>query len=598
MNREARLLTIKELHQAVESNAYPQEGDIRPLIGVSSNQKEGLSCINNTYIQAVIDAGGAPVLVPVTTNLDALTAIVSQLDGLLLTGGGDINPLLWDEEPVPELQEGDPIRDSYDFILLKLATDRCMPVFGICRGHQLINVAFGGTLYQDIHTQHTEKTLKHSQQHDKAFASHSVRVEPNSILGILTDNQDKLKVNSLHHQAVKEVAPGFKANATAPDGINEGMEAYPHYPVFSVQWHPETMASSGNELMSELFRFHIEEASLFKLAKDIHRDIITLDSHCDTPSFFEEDFDIGQRGLSKVNIPLMEMGHIDAAFLVAYQAQGERDDQSLSNATAFAFKRIRQIKSQVELQSRCLGIAVTPAELISLKKEGKKAVLIGIENGYAIGKDLKNIERFRDEGVTYITLCHNGSNDLCDSAAGDAEWNGLSPLGKEAVKEMNRLGIMVDVSHASEATFYDVLKESTVPVIASHSSVRTLCDHARNLTDDQIRAIAEKGGVIQVCLYTEFINNEPDKASLSDALEHIRYIIDLVGIDYVGIGSDFDGGGELIGCRAANELIQITVKLLGLGYTVREIEKIWGGNLLRVMSKVQESARIDHLSTN
>lgn len=162
MNREARLLTIKELHQAVESNAYPQEGDIRPLIGVSSNQKEGLSCINNTYIQAVIDAGGAPVLVPVTTNLDALTAIVSQLDGLLLTGGVDINPLLWDEEPVPELQEGDPIRDSYDFILLKLATDRCMPVFGICRGHQLINVAFGGTLYQDIHTQHTEKTLKHS----------------------------------------------------------------------------------------------------------------------------------------------------------------------------------------------------------------------------------------------------------------------------------------------------------------------------------------------------------------------------------------------------------------------------------------------------
>ena len=294
----------------------------------------------------------------------------------------------------------------------------------------------------------------------------------------------------------------------------------------------------------------------------------------------------------------MEMGHIDAAFLVAYQAQGERDDQSLSNATAFAFKRIRQIKSQVELQSRSLGIAVTPAELMSLKKEGKKAVLIGIENGYAIGKDLKNIERFRDEGVTYITLCHNGSNDLCDSAAGDAEWNGLSPLGKEAVKEMNRLGIMVDVSHASEATFYDVLKESTVPVIASHSSVRTLCDHARNLTDDQIRAIAEKGGVIQVCLYTEFINNEPDKASLSDALEHIRYIIDLVGIDYVGIGSDFDGGGELIGCRAANELIQITVKLLGLGYTVREIEKIWGGNLLHVMSKVQESARIDHLSTN
>lgn len=596
MNREAHLLTIRELQQAVESNTYPKGESIRPLIGVSANQKEELSCINNTYIKSVTDAGGAPVLIPVTTNPDVLTAIVSQLDGLLLTGGGDINPLLWDEEPVPELQEGDPIRDNYDFILLKLATDRCIPVFGVCRGHQLINVAFGGSIYQDIHSQHEGKTIKHSQSHDKAFASHSISVEPNSLLGILTDNQERIKVNSLHHQAVKEVAPGFKANATAPDGINEGMEAYPFYPVFSVQWHPETMAANGDTLMSELFRFLVEEATLFNLAKKIHKEILSIDSHCDTPSFFDEDFDIGQRGHSKVNLPLMEMGHIDAVFMVAYQAQGERDDQSLLDATAFAFKRISQIREQVKRQKQCAGIAITPNDLRNLKKEGKKAIFIGIENGYAIGKELKNIECFKNEGVSYITLCHNGGNDLCDSAVGEPEWNGLSPLGKEAVREMNRLGIMVDISHTSEATFYDVLKESTVPVIASHSSVRTLCDHPRNLTDDQIRAIAEKGGVIQICLYYEFINNEPEKASLPDALEHIRYIIDLVGIDYVGIGSDFDGGGELIGCRASNELIQITVKLLGLGYTVREIEKIWGGNLLRVMSKVQEAAQIDHLS--
>ena len=598
MDREALLLTINELHRAVEAGLSPRGENVRPLIGVSANQKEGLSCINNTYIQSVADAGGAPVLIPVTTNLDALSAIVSQLDGLLLTGGGDINPLMWEEEPIPALQEGDPVRDTYDFMLLKLAADRCMPVFGICRGHQLINMAFGGSMYQDIRTQHPTETIKHSQQHDKAFASHTVTVEPNSLLGILTDNQDKIKVNSLHHQAVKEVAPGFKANATASDGVNEGMEAYPFYPLFSVQWHPETMAAAGDELMRELFRFHIEEATLYNLAKSIHRTILSIDSHCDTPQFFDEDFDIGRQGPSKVNLPLMEMGHIDAAFLVAYQAQGERDDQSLQEASDFAFRRFRQIREQVALQEQRVGVATNTDDLIRLKKEGKKAFFIAVENGYAMGKDLRNLERFKEEGVTYITLCHNGSNDLCDSAVGEPEWNGLSPLGKEAVKEMNRLGIMVDVSHASEATFYDVMKESSVPVIASHSSVRALCDHPRNLTDDQIRAIAAKGGVVQICLYNEFINPEPAKASIDDALEHIRYVADLVGVDYVGIGSDFDGGGELLGCRSSNELIQITVKLLGLGYTEPEIEKIWGGNLLRVMNAVQQAAGVDQLSNN
>lgn len=598
MDREALLLTINELHRAVEAGLSPRGENVRPLIGVSANQKEGLSCINNTYIQSVADAGGAPVLIPVTTNLDALSAIVSQLDGLLLTGGGDINPLMWEEEPIPALQEGDPVRDTYDFMLLKLAADRCIPVFGICRGHQLINMAFGGSMYQDIRTQHPTETIKHSQQHDKAFASHTVTVEPNSLLGILTDNQDKIKVNSLHHQAVKEVAPGFKANATASDGINEGMEAYPFYPLFSVQWHPETMADAGDELMRELFRFHIEEATLYNLAKSIHRTILSIDSHCDTPQFFDEDFDIGRQGPSKVNLPLMEMGHIDAAFLVAYQAQGERDDQSLQEASDFAFRRFRQIREQVALQEQRVGVATNTDDLIRLKKEGKKAFFIAVENGYAMGKDLGNLERFKEEGVTYITLCHNGSNDLCDSAVGEPEWNGLSPLGKEAVQEMNRLGIMVDVSHASEATFYDVMKESSVPVIASHSSVRALCDHPRNLTDDQIRAIAAKGGVVQICLYNEFINPEPAKASIDDALEHIRYVVDLVGVDYVGIGSDFDGGGELLGCRSSNELIQITVKLLGLGYTEPEIEKIWGGNLLRVMNAVQQAAGVDQLSNN
>jgi len=194
---------------------------------------------------------------------------------------------------------------------------------------------------------------------------------------------------------------------------------------------------------------------------------------------------------------------------------------------------------------------------------------------------LSNLQRFKEMGVSYITLCHNGDNDICDSAAGNAEWGGLSPFGKDVVAEMNRLGLMIDISHAADSTFYEVLKYSTKPVIASHSSTRALCDHRRNLNDDQLRAIAAKGGVVQVCLYKEFINEDAEKASLSDAINHILHIIDIAGIDHVGIGSDFDGGGELIGCRAANELIQITMRLIEKGFDEESIAKIWGGNLLK-----------------
>jgi microsomal dipeptidase-like Zn-dependent dipeptidase len=155
---------------------------------------------------------------------------------------------------------------------------------------------------------------------------------------------------------------------------------------------------------------------------------------------------------------------------------------------------------------------------------------------------------------------------------------------------MNRLGMMIDISHAAESTFFDVLKESKAPVIASHSSVRALCDHPRNLSDKQIKALAGKGGVIQVCLYKGFINKDEEKASVSDAIRHITYIVQLAGIDSVGIGSDFDGDGELTGCRASNELINITVRLLEAGYSEQDIKKIWGGNLLRVMNAVQSAA--------
>ena len=217
-------------------------------------------------------------------------------------------------------------------------------------------------------------------------------------------------------------------------------------------------------------------------------------------------------------------------------------------------------------------------------------ILLGLENGYAIGKDLENISRFKDLGVSYITLCHNGDNDICDSAKGNAEWNGLSPFRKEVIHKMNESGILVDISHAAESTFYQALELSSTPIIASHSSARSLCNHPRNLTDEQLKALAAQGGVAQICRYKGFIIEHAEKASLSDAIRHINHIVDLVGIDHVGIGSDFDGDGELIGCRASNELINITVRLLKEGYTEEEIAKIWGGNFLRVLTTAQKAA--------
>jgi microsomal dipeptidase-like Zn-dependent dipeptidase len=255
--------------------------------------------------------------------------------------------------------------------------------------------------------------------------------------------------------------------------------------------------------------------------------------------------------------------------------------------------RLSQLIRQETLYPSRVGIARTPDDLRRLKQEGKRAIALGVENGYAIGKDISRLETLKQWGVSYITLCHNGTNDICDSAAGTPEWDGLGPFGKEVVHEMNRLGMMIDVSHAAETTVYDVLNESRMPVIASHSSVRALCDHPRNLTDDQIKAIAAKGGVVHVCLFTGFIRKNSGETgcpegTLTDAVRHINHVVNLVGVDYVGIGSDFDGGGELIGCRAANELINVTVRLLKEGYTKEDIRKIWGGNLLRVMREVQD----------
>lgn len=586
MNIKARHPSISSLYKEVDNFIPSKEKSQLPRIGISANRKDGLSCIAETYIQSVLQAGGAPILIPVITDIKALTTIITGLDGLIMSGGGDINPLYLGEEPIPQLQDVDTIRDEYDLIILRLAFNYQVPVMGICRGHQLINAAFGGGLYQDIYSQNKNKLIKHSQSIAREYPSHSVTLmEGKTKLRSILQEKEIL-VNSFHHQAITETAPEFIPTAISPDGINEGME-HPEYAIFSVQWHPEAMASNGDTLMLELFKYHIEEAGRFRRAKEIHQRIITIDSHTDTPMVFPGSFNLGEKEGGKVNLPFMEEGMIDAAFMVAYIPQGKRDDASLHTATAYATERLEQVKRQALLNPERMEIAYTPNDLIRLKHQNKKAIFLGIENGYAIGKELANIARFKEMGVSYITLCHNGSNDICDSAKGEPEWKGLSPFGKEVVREMNRLGVMIDISHAAESTFFDVLKESKMPVVASHSSVRALCDHPRNLSDEQIKALAQNDGVVQICLYKGFINKEEEKASLSDAIRHIDYIVNLVGIDHVGIGSDFDGDGELIGCRASNELINITVKLLETGYSEQDIKKIWGGNFLRVMKTVQ-----------
>lgn len=549
-----------------------------PRIGISANRKDGQTCLAETYIQSVIQAGGAPVVIPATTDLRVLTAVVQDLDGILMSGGGDINPLFVGEEPLPALQDVDTLRDRYDLLLIRLASNRQIPLMGICRGHQMLNAVFGGTLYQDIYSQADTDVIKHSQKMAREEASHTVHLEDGCVIA----------VNSFHHQAVKDVAPEFVQTAVAPDGINEGMR-HPEKSVFSVQWHPEAMAIHGDEEAQALFNHFIEEARIFRQAKELHQRIVTLDSHTDTPMIFPGHFNIGEKQGGKVNLPFMEEGRIDAAFMVAYIPQGERDEASLAKATAYAEERLKEVIRQEQLNPTRMGIARTPDDLLRLKQAGKKAIFLGIENGYALGKEVNNVRKFRDMGVSYITLCHNGDNDLCDSARGKGEWKGLSPLGKQMVAEMNRLGVMVDISHAAESTFYDVLECSRYPIIASHSSARALCNHPRNLTDDQLKAIAGQGGVVQLCLYKGFINEEAEKASVSDAIRHINHMVDLIGVEHVGIGSDFDGDGELIGCRASNELINITMHLLKEGYSETDISRIWGGNFLRVMRQVQSA---------
>ena len=588
-------------------NADFSSREARPLIGITGNYEKDLCTLGEAYYRSVLKAGGIPVIIPPEAMYDNemhsntyLAELLDRLDGILFSGGGDPNPLLFGEQPVRELHGINPQRDMQELLLVKMAYDRQIPMLGICRGVQIMNLALGGSLYQDIYSQQEGVKIKHSQEQDRSFPSHTIKVEKDSILYTLF-KKEEIPVNSFHHQACKEPAPCLKVTARSTDGVIEAVESNEYKSVLGVQWHPEPFIMRGSTEMMPIFDWLIGEASEFKAAKSIHDRIITLDSHCDTPMFFNQNINFASRD-PKILVDLHKMteGRLDSTIMVAYLEQKERDDASLYNATAKANQIISQIEEMVAQNYMAVDIAYTPDDILRLKGQGKKAIMLGIENGYAIGKDIRNVEAFRKRGVVYMTLCHNGDNDICDSARKSVgENDGVSAFGEQVIKEMNRVGMMVDLSHASEKSFYDALEISSVPIVCSHSSARALCNHPRNLTDEQMRRLAEKGGVAQVTLYHGFLKEDSpeflhgqmmlNEATILTAIDHLNHMVNVMGIEHVGIGTDFDGDGGIRGCASASELINFTRRLMKERYSEEQIQMIWGGNFLRVMKEVQNT---------
>lgn len=575
-----------------------------PVIGISGNFREGDCTLAQGYYMSVLEAGGTPVVIPSYDNEKALVSILDTLDGLVLSGGADIDPDYLGEEPLDCISVN-PRRDAQELVLVRLAVERQIPILGICRGIQMLTAALGGKLYQDIKTQHGRPCIEHSQTIARGLPSHDVKIEKDSLLHSLMGTET-LAVNSFHHQAVKEVPQGFRVTAMSEDGIIEGMESTTFRPILGVQWHPECFILEADRTMMPIFNWLTEQAALFKRAKELHSKTIILDSHCDSPMFFDKGAHFYQKNPGVeveyeyvgepspdgsptfrynplVDLHKMTAGCLDASFMVAYLHQYERDADSLKTAVAKADRLLSLIDERIGECAGYAAIAATPDELWQNKFKGIKSVVKGIENGYAVGLDIDNVDRFRSRGVAYMTLCHNGDNDICDSHKGNHEHNGLSDFGREVVARMNSVGMMVDLSHASEKSFWDALECSTKPIICSHSSSRALCDHTRNLTDEQMRALASSGGVAQVCLYSGFLK-KGGNATIDDAVRHIMHMIDVMGVDHVGIGSDFDGGGGLPGLEDASWFVTLTERLMAEGLSDDDLSLVWGRNFLSVWS--------------
>lgn len=383
-----------------------------------------------------------------------------------------------------------------------------------------------------------------------------------------------------------------------------------------------------------------KEQKLIRKAARIHARALTIDSHNDTPMWFTDssynfsEDHRGKRPRNRVDIPGMEAGGLDGAFFAVFVGQGDRNEKGNAKAFEQAVQTFKAIDRNLKLHDDKISMARCAGDARSIEKENKRAICIGLENGYPIGNKLGNVELFYKLGARYITLCHTRNNDICDSSTDSTEHNGISKFGESVVAEMNRLGMMVDVSHISDKAFYDAIRLSKTPVIASHSCARALCNNPRNLDDAMLRALAENGGVIQMCILSSYVKTPdpnprrdsaqaalrlkyngfrdlteeemnkarkewyaiddiyPQKlATVSDVADHIDHIVKTAGIRHVGIGTDFDGGGGVEGCADASQLGNITLELVKRRYSARQIRLIWSKNLLRVMRETEKYAR-------
>lgn len=583
---------------------YP-EATRQPVIGLTGNFADGDARLCEQYYMSVVRAGGTPVIIPPVADKDVIINTLDKIDGLVLTGGGDINPLWAGEEPSPRLHGINHMRDKAELLTVRLAYNRQIPMLGICRGIQTLVTALDGEVDQDIAESFAaahgagraaaaagHSLIKHSQDADRSEPTHTVRISRESVLYSLYKTET-LAVNSIHHQAVRASGRHFSVSAKAPDGVIEAIESSEFKPFIGVQWHPEWLGESGQVL----FRWLVDRARDFYTAKDLHRRMLTLDTHCDTPMFFPQGIHFDQRDPRiLVDMHKMAEGHQDAVIMAAYLPQPKLGE-TFSSKVAFKvdgplqyadliFDKIEEI---VNANNRYLSIARTPSDLYEDKRKGRRSIMLGIENGLALNHDISNVRYFARRGVVYITLCHNGDNDICDSARGCNTHGGVSRFGEQVIKEMNRCGIMVDLSHAGEKSFYDALSISSKPIVCSHSNCKALCDVPRNLTDDQLRALAKHGGVAHITLYHGFLRNDSQEATVMDAIAHLEHAISVMGIEHVGLGTDFDGDGGIRGLADSSELINFTLHLLRRRYSERDIARIWGGNWLRVMAQVQNN---------
>ena len=572
-----------ETHLKDVYSTFP-EAKHQPVIGLTANYEGVDATLRDRYYKQVIAAGGTPIIIPPVADKEVLVNTLQHIDGLILTGGGDYNPLWSGEEPLPELHNINRERDLAELMLTRLAYNRQIPMLGICRGIQTLAIALGGKVSQNI-----TATVKHSQDADRSEPTHSVSLVKNSTLYSIYGT-DKIFVNSFHHQAVSELGGRFRTIAKSSDNIIEAIENSEYKSILGVQWHPEWLGDEG----CKIFKWLVEQANDFYEAKQLHKHILILDTHCDTPMFFPQGIHFDHRD-SRILVDLHKMtdGRQDAVTMVAYLPQPKLGESFSSKVafpvdgpTQYADLIFDKIEDIVSKNSTYLSIARTPADLYNDKRNGRKSIMLGIENGLALDHDIANIKHFAQRGIVYITLCHNGDNDICDSARGCNTHNGVSAFGEEVIQEMNRLGIMVDLSHGGEKSFYDALEISKVPIVCSHSSCKALCDVPRNLSDDQLRALAAKGGVAHTTLYHGFLC-KTGEADVMDAIAHLEHAIDIMGIDHVGLGTDFDGDGGIRGLADSSELINFTLQLLRRKYSEQDIEKIWGGNWLRVMAEVQ-----------